>query len=146
MAHTFSSLYTHIVFGTKRREPMILGSSEVHSYLGGIVRGFGGSAVKVGGISDHVHLLVRLKATLAIADAVEKIKASSSKWMNERMATRFQWQKGYSAFSVSPSAVDSVTKYIANQPEHHTRVTFTEEYLEFLKECGIEYDERYVFE
>ena len=146
MAHTFTSLYTHIVFGTKLREPMIDDKSELHSYLGGIVRGLGGTALKVGGVSDHVHMLVRLKATLAIAEAVEKVKGSSSKWMNERMPTRFQWQKGYSAFSVSPSAVESVTRYISNQAEHHKRITFAEEYLGFLKECGIEYDERYVFE
>ncbi|MFI5246372.1 MAG: transposase, partial [Gemmatimonadales bacterium] len=115
------------------------------AYLGGIVRGLGGTALKVGGVSDHVHMLVRLKATLAIAETVEKVKGSSSKWMNERMPTRFQWQKGYSAFSVSPSAVESVTRYISNQAEHHKRVTFAEEYLGLLK-CGIEYDERYVFE
>lgn len=146
MAHTFATLNTHIVFGTKNREPMITNADEMHAYLGGIVRGLGGTALKVGGIADHVHLLVRFKPTLALADAVEQIKGSSSKWMNEHMPTRFRWQKGYSAFSVSPSAVDAVIRYIARQAEHHRRVTFAEEYLAFLKECGVEYDERYVFE
>jgi putative transposase len=146
MAHTFSTLYTHVVFGTKSREPSIGHPDELHAYLGGIVRGLGGIGVKVGGIVDHVHLLVRFKPTVAVADAVQQIKGSSSKWMNEHVPSRFRWQKGYSAFSVSPSAVDSVIRYIANQAGHHRHVTFAEEYLGFLKECGIEYDERYVFE
>jgi putative transposase len=146
MAHTFATLYTHIVFGTKDREATINDVEETHAYLGGIVRGLGGAALKVGGTSDHVHLLVRFKPTLAIADAVERIKGSSSKWMNERMRVRFRWQKGYSAFSVSPSAVDKVVRYIVRQAQHHKRVTFAEEYLAFLKECGVEYDERYVLE
>lgn len=146
MAHTFTSLYTHIVFGTKDREPMVPRDLDVHSYIGGIVRNLGGTALKVGGMPDHVHLLVRLKPTLAISDAVEKLKGSSSKWINDQVKTRFQWQKGYSAFSVSPSATDAVIRYIANQAEHHRVISFAEEYLGFLKECGIEYDERYVFE
>ncbi len=146
MPHTFTTLYTHIVFGAKNRESVVSAHLDVHAYLGGIVKNLGGVPLKVGGMADHAHLLVRFKATVAVADAVEKIKGSSSKWINEQIDTRFRWQKGYSAFSVSPSAVDAVVRYISNQAEHHRVISFTEEYLGFLKECGVEYDERYVFE
>lgn len=146
MAHTFSAIYTHIVFGTKNREPLIRNIAETHAYIAGIVKNLDASALKVGGTADHVHLLARFKPTLPLADAVEKIKGSSSKWINDAQRTMFRWQKGYSAFSVSPSAVESVQRYIENQAEHHRTRTFAEEYIAFLKECGIEYDERYVFE
>jgi REP element-mobilizing transposase RayT len=147
MPHTFSDLVTHIVFGTKDRLPFIDNDlrRELHAYLGGIVRNLEGMPLSIGGVSDHVHMLVQLKPSTPVADAVEKIKANSSKWVH-RMNRKFSWQKGYSAFSVSRSNVERVRRYIEKQEQHHRRVTFHEEYVRFLREYGIPYDERYLFE
>jgi putative transposase len=150
MAHTFSSLTTHIIFGTKDRFPFLDAQirPEMHAYLGGIVRNIQGTALIVGGAADHVHLLVRLKPTMAPAEVLEKIKSNSTRWMRAfgDMRSKFGWQKGYSAFTVSKSNIDRVVEYIASQEEHHRHVTFQEEYVRFLKEHGIEWDERYLFE
>jgi putative transposase len=150
MAHTFASLTTHIVFGTKDRFPAI--DHEVlpllHAYLGGIARNIGCTPLSIGGVSDHVHLLIGFKTVTPIADIVEKIKANSSKWVRPGIGLRskFQWQKGYSAFSVSPSNVDKVRRYLESQEEHHKRESFRDEYVRFLEECGIDFEDRYLFE
>jgi putative transposase len=114
--------------------------------LGGAVRAVGGVAESVGGASDHVHLLVGLRATYSLADVVREIKASSSRWAHETIGVRdFSWQDGYGAFTVSASKIDSIKDYIARQEEHHRQKTFQEEYLEFLKQSGVEFDERYLW-
>ena len=100
----------------------------------------------IGGAQDHVHLLVGLRATHRIADVLKEIKASSSKWVHEQIKKRlFSWQEGYGAFTVSASQVAAVKNYIANQEEHHRKKTFQEEYLEFLKQSGVEYNERHLW-
>ncbi len=150
MSHTFSDLVTHIVFGTQDRLPLIDSElrRELHAYLGGIVHNLGGIPLTIGGVADHVHMLVELKPKVPVADAVGKIKANSSNWVHTfgGMRRRFFWQKGYSAFSVSRSNVKRVQRYIESQEQHHRHVTFQEEYVRFLKEYGIAYDERYIFE
>jgi REP element-mobilizing transposase RayT len=106
----------------------------------------GGVPFAVGGTGDHVHLLIGLRATHRLSDVLREIKVTSSKWVHETTGVRrFSWQDGYGAFSVSPGQADEVRKYIASQEEHHRRKTFQEEYLEFLKRNGVEYDERYLW-
>ena len=117
------------------------------AYLGGIVRSLNGVALTVTGVPDHVHLLISLRATISIADAMRVVKANSStgghaRWPEKRP---FAWQDGYGAFSVSRSNAEAVTAYIARQEEHHRTVSFQEEFVAFLKRHEIEYDERYIW-
>jgi putative transposase len=149
MAHSFSNLLVHVIFGAKGRAALI--GAEVgprlHAYLGGIAREMGGAPIEINGAADHVHLVVRLPAMVSPADALRLLKTNSSRWMHEEIRQRdFAWQAGYAAFSVSESALDDVRAYVARQPEHHRRVSFQDEYIAFLKRHGIEYDERYVWE
>jgi putative transposase len=149
MAHTFSNLLYHVVFGTKGREPSIDQElrPDLHAYLGGIVRELHGSPIVINGTHDHVHLLLRFPPTIALADAIRVVKTNSSKWVHEeKRRAKFAWQSGYSAFSVSESGVPAVVKYIDQQEEHHRKKTFAEEYIEFLEKHGVSYDPRYVFE
>ena len=150
MAHTFTNLLTHIIFSTKDRRLHI--DTELQApllaYLGAIVRELHGSALTINGTVDHVHLLLRLPATLSLADAMRVIKTNSSRWVHEQWPSRstFGWQTGYGAFSVSQSNVGAVVRYIAGQEEHHRRVSFQEELITYLRKHGIEYDERYIWE
>ena len=150
MAHTFTLLYYHIVFSTKHREMLIDSEleSRLHGYMGGIVKGMKGQAIKIGGIEDHVHLLVQLPATLALADFVRDLKANSSNWVHENFSERqnFAWQTGYGGFTVSKSKVPELEIYIANQREHHLQVSFADEYVGLLRKHEIEFDERFVLD
>jgi REP element-mobilizing transposase RayT len=150
MAHTFTNLLTHIIFSTKERAPLIGAElkPELHAYLGGMLREIKGKAYSINGTADHVHLLVSLPPTLALSDAMKLVKANSSRWVSDKWSSRkdFGWQIGYGAFSVSKSNVSPVIRYIENQEEDHRKVTFKEEFLEFLSKHGIEYDERYIWE
>jgi putative transposase len=123
MPGTFTNLLYHIVFSTKSRVPLIEGawSDELYRYLGGIVRAEGGIVLEIGGPPDHLHLLLKLKPTVALSDTLRLLKANSSKWARENRKSRlpFAWQDGYSAFSVSESQVEHVIRYIRNQREHH---------------------------
>lgn len=143
MGHTYASIFIHCVFSTKERRPLILEEreKELYSYLGGIAKGEGFSLIAAGGTANHLHMLLGLPATILLADAVKKLKGSSSRWMG----SGFSWQQGYGAFSVSPSQVAVVKKYIRNQKEHHRERSFEEEFIALLKSCGIEYDYRFVF-
>ncbi len=149
MTNSYISLYIHIVFSTKGREPMIIPElqNRLWAYLGGIARENSMKALSVGGTEDHVHTLLSLPATLAVAKAVQRIKGGSSKWVHDADVDlrQFAWQEGYGAFSVNVSLIEETIRYIERQAEHHRRKTFQEEYIEFLKRHGIEYDERYVW-
>jgi REP element-mobilizing transposase RayT len=118
----------------------------LYKYLGGIVRGEGGALIEVGGMSDHVHLLVRLKPTIALAALLRHAKANSSRWVNDRhaRARKFGWQDSYAAFTVSESQKPRVVRYIRDQREHHARVEYQAEMLALLKRHAVEYDERYL--
>ena len=148
MPSTHLSLHVHVIFSTKHRRPVLKAEwrSRLHAYLGGAISGVEAVPVVIGGTEDHVHLLLGLRATHRIADMIREIKRGSSKWLNEALnISGFAWQSGYGAFSVSPSALDSVARYIAQQELHHRRRTFQEEYLEFLNKSGVVFDERYLW-
>ena len=119
---------------------------QLHAYLGGIVKGLGGVPLAIGGIEDHVHLLIGLKTSHRLDYFTRDLKADSSTWVHkERHRRLFAWQKGYGVFSVSPSNIDGVKKYVLQQEKHHERKSFQKEYLELLRASGIEFDERYVW-
>ena len=147
MASTYLSLHYHLVFGTKNREPFIAPQwrSRLHEYLGGTIAGLGGFPQGVGGVADHAHLLVGLKATHCLADVLRELKKASSVWVQEQIGMRsFAWQEGYAAFTVSATARDAVQRYIANQEEHHRERGFREELIDMLTKAGIEYDPKYL--
>ena len=147
MPSTYLSLHYHLVFGTKDRVPCIdtAWRARLHDYLGGTIRGLGGFPEGIGGVADHVHLLVGLKATHCLADVMRELKKTSSSWVHEEIGTRsFAWQEGYAAFTVSATARDGVKHYIANQEEHHRLRSFREEVVEMLQKAGVEYDPRYL--
>ena len=150
MAGTFTNLLYHIVFSTKHRQPLITPTlqEELYKYMGGIIRGEGGTLLEIGGMPDHIHLLTRFKADKSVSHMLQLIKANSSKWVNERpeQSSRFAWQTGYAAFSVSESQVGVVRDYVRRQEEHHRRRSFQEELLVLLRKHEIDYDERYLWD
>lgn len=148
MPSTHTSLHCHLIFSTKDRVPMIANEwhKNLHAYLGGIVKGLEGIPLAIGGMENHVHLLVGLKSSHRLDYFLRDLKADSSEWVHKEIGKKmFSWQKGYGAFSVSPSNIEGVKRYIFNQAEHHRRKSFQEEYLELLQASGIEYDERYLW-
>jgi putative transposase len=148
MGSTLCCHLVHIIFSTKDRAPHISPTiaPRLHAYLGGIARNRDCSAIAVGGIEDHVHLLIAIHPSIALADLVRDLKSNSSKWMHEDAGiAAFGWQTGYAAFSVSQSAADRVIEYINTQQEHHQTKGFKEELLAFLERHKIAYDDRYVF-
>ena len=147
MAHTYTNLLTHALFSTKDRQPLIRTEmkSDLYAYMGGIVINLRCRPVLINGPNDHVHLLFVLPASLSLADFMEKLKANSSKWANERSQRRaFSWQTGYTAFSVSQSKLEEVKAYISHQEEHHRKLTYQEEVVALLKKHGVEFDPRFV--
>ena len=150
MPSSYTNLLYHIVFSTKERRPLITPTlqSELYPYIGGIIRNERGILLDIGGMPDHVHLVVRFRADVSVADMLRLIKANSSKWANERtdLTSVFAWQAGYGAFSVSESRLPTVRHYVQTQEEHHHKQTFQEEFVVLLKKHGIEYDERYLWE
>ena len=132
MPSTHLSLHYHIVFSTKDRAPLIAPEwrERLHAYLGGVVRNVEGTPEAIGGVADHVHLLVGLRATARLADVARDVKAVSSRWVHEEIGDRaFAWQEGYGAFTLGASQRGAVREYIARQEEHHRRRTFKEEYV-----------------
>jgi len=150
MPQSLANVLVHIIFSTKGRQPILAKAlrPELEAYLAGILGNLDCPAVRVGAMPDHVHFLCRLSRNLAIAKVVEEVKKGSSKWMKTKAAAlrNFHWQNGYGAFSVSPSEAEAVAQYVANQEEHHQRVTFQEEYRALLEKHGLEFDERYVWD
>lgn len=142
MAKTYTKLLYHIVFSTKDRVPLITGEirDRLYPYLGGVIRGEKGSLMEIGGVADHVHLLARFGAAIAISEMVKRIKGNSSHWLNQELGIWFAWQSGYGAFTVSESQVAAVRKYIQRQEEHHKRVSFKDELISLLRKHGIEVD------
>lgn len=150
MAKTYTKLVFHIVFSTRERAPLITGQirEPLYHYIGGVIRSEGGSLLRIGGVSDHVHIMARLKADTPVSDVVKNIKGKSSRWLGQRPETRdrFSWQTGYGAFSVSESRVSSVGRYIEMQEQHHQQWTYKEELVSLLQRHSIEFDERYLFD
>lgn len=144
---TYSKLHVHMVFGTKHALPIIQREwrDNLHRYLGGCVRTAGGVPVSVGGVADHVHILAGIRPVHCISDVLRDIKSASSRWVHSEIGRMdFGWQDGFGAFSVSVNDVPMVRSYIENQEAHHRTRTFREEYIAFLNDHGIEFDERYL--
>lgn len=150
MGQSLIKNYIHIVFSTKHREKIIQPDveAELHAYLGGICNKLECQVIKVGGYTDHIHILCLLSKKIALMKLLEEIKSHSSKWIKTKGGdyTNFYWQDGYGAFSVNPSEVDVVIAYIANQYQHHSKKTYKNEYRTFLKKYQVEYDEKYVWD
>ncbi len=149
MPQSLSQLYVHLIFSTKHRVPLLLSPvrDQMHAYLATVLKNQDSPALKVGGTTDHVHVLFRLSKNTSLAKVVEESKTSSSKWIKTRgrALKNFHGQSGYGGFSVSPGEVEEVRNYIAGQEAHHRVVTFQEEYRKLLKSHGIAYDERYIW-
>jgi len=148
MANTYTCLHYHVLFSTKNRERWLVPEIEqrVWRFIGGIARAHRLTALQVGGVEDHIHALVTAPPTIAPCQIAQFLKGDSSKWIHEEFSAlrNFGWQDGYAAFTVSKSDIPRVIKYIQNQRAHHRKKTFQEEYLEFLRANGIDYDERYL--
>ncbi len=147
---SYVSAYFHGVFSTKERRPLIPPALQqrLWPFLGGIARQNDMKAIEVGGMPDHVHVLLSLPSTLSIAKALQLLKGGSSKWVHDAFPEHrlFGWQLKYGAFSTSVSQLDKTVEYIRSQPEHHRRMTFQEEFLALLKKHRVAYDERYLWE
>jgi REP element-mobilizing transposase RayT len=138
----YTNLLYHIVFGTKGRMSMIHAEirPQFHSYLGGIIRGLGGIALEIGGIDDHVHLLLKLKPTANLSDIIRDLKSNSSTWAKANGISKFAWQRRYGAFTVSESQTNTVRNYIRNQEKHHKKFDFKTEFETLLRSNSIEID------
>lgn len=148
MPSTHLSLNVHVVFSTKERCAYIepVWRERLHAFMGGVIRQTGAVPDAVGGVADHVHLLIGLRATHCLADVVQDIKTASSKWVHREIRQHiFSWQEGYGAFTVSPSHRTRVKSYIANQEQHHRQKTYQEEYLELLTKAGVEFDPKFLW-
>ena len=150
MPQSLTYNYIHFVTSTKYRQPFILPEiqDKFYSYIAGICTQFESHALQIGGIEDHIHILLLLSKKITLVDFVQEVKQSSSKWIKTQGEAyqNFQWQGGYGAFSVNPREIETVKKYIKNQKEHHAKKTFQEEYQAFLSQYCIEYDERYIWD
>jgi REP element-mobilizing transposase RayT len=149
VAHSYVSALYHCVFSTKERENFITEDLQTRlwPYIGGIARENKMRALAIGGVEDHIHLLLSIPSTLSIAKSMQLIKGTSSKWVHETFPEfrRFEWQEGYGAFSLGISQVADTKSYIENQREHHQTWTFQEEFVAILERHGIEYDPRHIW-
>ena len=146
MSQTYLSLHFHVIFHTKDNRASIAPewAPRLHAFLGGCLKTINAIPVAIGGTADHVHLLIGLRATHRLADVVKEIKVASSKWVHQDIGAKlFGWQNGYGGFTVSPTQLENVRKYVLNQEEHHRKKNAKDEYVELLKLAGVEYDEKY---
>jgi putative transposase len=151
MPQSLAQIYVHIIFSTKRREPLLLDDgcrTQAHAYLAGICQQLESPAIQIGGVADHVHILNPLGRMIDVATLVREIERDSSKWIkeNDPRLTGFHWQAGYGAFSVSPSHVNALVRYIEEQKAHHRTVSFQDEFRRFCKIYGVEIDQRYLWD
>ncbi|MEO8738002.1 MAG: IS200/IS605 family transposase [Edaphobacter sp.] len=150
MPQSLSFVLVHLIFSTKDRRPVLDASicPALYAYLATVVRNAKCECYRVGGVADHVHLAVRLSRTANIAELVKQVKSSSSKWLKTQSPaqSKFAWQRGYGAFSVGPTDLEALIRYIDTQQMHHRKQTFQEEFRAFLKKYGIECDERYLWD
>jgi REP element-mobilizing transposase RayT len=143
--------YQHIVFSTKGRYPFLRDSvirGKMHAYLGGVCRNHDSPSLVIGGVDDHVHILCRLSKSISVVEFVRELKRDSSKWIKET-GDEFQaffWQGGYGAFSISPSHVEALRRYIESQEQHHRKETFQDEFRRLLQKYGVKWDEKYAWE
>jgi REP element-mobilizing transposase RayT len=149
MANTYTQIHIHAVFAVQDRFCVIKKSwkDELFRYITGIIQNNGHKVLAINGAPDHVHVLFGMRPTQSLSGLMQDIKGDSSKWINIKgfVNGHYSWQEGFGAFSYSKSQVDNVIDYIKKQEEHHKRISFIEEYLDFLKSFGVPYDERYIF-
>ncbi len=149
MANSYSQIYLHVVYAVKYRATLLQKEwrQQVFGYIGQIINNMGHKTYIINGVEDHIHILFSMKPTHSVSDTMREIKSNSSKWLNESglVKSRFSWQKGYGAFSVSKSGVNRVYAYIQNQEAHHAKQTFRSEYIELLQKYEVEFDEKYIF-
>ena len=150
MPQSLAKVYLHAIFSTENREPVLADEwrNELFEVLGGTANNLGCQSLIVGVVADHVHMLFQLGRTIAIADAIGKIKSTSSAWVNQTrgMSAPFHWQGGYAIFSVSQSNVEAVREYIRTQPKHHAKQSFPDELRKWLLRYEVAWDERYVWD
>lgn len=151
MPQSVAQIYLHIIFSTKHRQPFLTDPSmrsRLHAYMTGICDNLDAPSLMIGGVADHVHILCRLGRTITIADLLRDLKRDSTKWLKQEYPSinEFNWQAGYGAFSVSPSHVDALKAYIANQEEHHRTESFQDELRRICRKYGVELDERYAWD
>ena len=150
MPQSLSLVIVHVIFSTKERRPFLNPDTrpKLHAYLATVARNAGCEAYRVGGVVDHVHLAIRLSRTITIADLVETLKTSSSKWVKTQSPdlADFSWQRGYGIFSIGRSQLGDLVAYIEDQEKHHRRRTFQEEFRELLNRYGVNFDEAYVWD
>jgi|SRR5579871_4200644 len=147
MPQSLASVYLHATFSTKDRRPFLTSDirSQMHAYLAEVTKRLDCPAIEIGGVEDHVHLLVRFARTCSIADWMREVKSVSSTFGKQRLSG-FAWQNGYGVFSVGTDAVSDVARYVSNQEEHHHRETFKEEFLRLLEAHHLKWDERYIWD
>jgi REP element-mobilizing transposase RayT len=150
MANTYSQIYIQLVFAVKYWENLIKEThrERLEKHITGIVQNKNSKLIAIYCNPDHTHVLIGLDPNVSASEMPRDIKANSSKWTNENkwFKGKFNWQEGFGAFSYSRSQIDTVVKYILNQPEHHKKTTFKEEYMDLLKKSDISYDEEYLFD
>ncbi|HEX4343432.1 MAG TPA: transposase [Verrucomicrobiae bacterium] len=146
MGSTYYSLHYHWVCSTKERRPLIAPAwrARFHEYIGGTIRGLEGVPLKINGVEDHIHALIGLKTIHCIADFSRELKKATSVWTAKTHEPLFEWQEGYSIFSVSVSLMETVSGYIERQEEHHRKISFVEELKQLLEKHGISYDPKYL--
>jgi putative transposase len=148
MSQSYVQFYVHIVFHTKNNIKFIREDTEteLYAYIGGILKNLRSIPIKIGGTTDHLHMLCTLPKTMCPADLVEEVKKSTSKWLKTKGSgyRNFYWQDGYGGFSVSSHDINIITNYISNQKEHHKKISFMDEYRQLLKEYGIAFEEKYL--
>ena len=149
MANTYTQIYIHVIFAVQGRQNLIKPeyNDELQKFITGIVSGEKQKMIAINNMPDHVHLLVGLRPDSSLSDLVRTIKAGSSKFISEKrwVAGRFSWQEGFGAFSYARSQLGAVIRYIQNQPKHHARKSFRDEYVELLEKFNVDYDQRYIF-
>ncbi|MES2447999.1 MAG: IS200/IS605 family transposase [Bacteroidota bacterium] len=149
MANTYSQIYIQIIFAVQNRNALIDFSweDELYKYITGIIQNKSQKLISINGMPDHIHILIGMRPTCNLSDLVREIKKSSNTFINEKKFSKFsfKWQEGFGAFSYSHSQLDNVISYIQNQKQHHQKVSFKEEYLDFLKKFEIEFDGDYLF-
>ena len=149
MSQSLGQIYLHLIFHIKSDAPVIRNEQleELHTYIGGLINKAECQSICVGGVADHVHILFRMSRVKTVAGVVEFVKMQSTKWLKAKapLYSHFAWQGGYAVYSVSSSLVEKTRNYIYNQASHHKKMTFREEYLQFLKLYHVEYNEKYIF-
>jgi putative transposase len=148
MPQSLANVLVHLVFSTRDRAPHLTPElrHDLFPYTGGLLRNIECPLLQIGGVADHVHILIRLPRTMTLAQVVEKVKTSTSKWVKTKGLQDFAWQAGYGAFSVGNRDLDQVMAYIQSQEEHHRQVSYQDELRLLFREAGIDFDERYVWD